>query len=179
MTTETPVPALEHLRFDVRGMTCASCVRRVERALTAVEGVESASVNLATEQASVEVAPGVPAEALRVAVDRAGYDLRLPDAGEDEDAVRDAQERQRRRDFRVLTARTVLALVIAAGEMGWMLLHTYGPDLFGCYWLHTIEHSSYLNPALFALSLPVQLWAATPRRRSARRGASGGTARPT
>ena len=162
MTTETPVPALEHLRFDVRGMTCASCVRRVERALTGVEGVERASVNLATEQASVEVAPGVPAEALRAAVDRAGYDLRLPDAGEDEDAVRGVQEQQRRRDFRVLTARTVLALVIAAGEMGWMLLHAYGSDLFGWYWLHTIEHSSYLNTLLFALSLPVQVWAAAP-----------------
>ncbi len=175
MTTDAPVPALEHLRFDVRGMTCASCVRRVERALAGVEGVASASVNLATEQASVEATPGVPAEALRAAVDRAGYDLRLPDAGEDEDAVRDTLERERRRDFRLLSARTVLALVVAAGEMGWMLLHTYGPDLFGWTWLHTIGHGS-ANTVLFLFALPVQAWAAAPiygaAWRAARHGAT-------
>ncbi|MEI6135965.1 MAG: heavy metal translocating P-type ATPase [Chloroflexota bacterium] len=170
------VPALEHLRFDVRGMTCASCVRRVERALTGVEGVTSASVNLATEQASVEVAPGVPVDALRAAVDRAGYDLRVPDAGEDEDAVRDTLERERARVFRGLAIRTTFALVVAAIEMGWMLLHTYGPDLFGWYWLHTIGHSPYLNPALFALTLPVQVWAGAPFYRGAWRiGRHGAT----
>ena len=41
--------------FPVEGMTCASCVRRVEKAIAAVPGVESASVNLATERADVSL----------------------------------------------------------------------------------------------------------------------------
>ena len=44
--------------FRVEGMTCASCVKRVEKALAAVPGVASARVNLATEEVTVE-APGV------------------------------------------------------------------------------------------------------------------------
>ena len=62
------------LRFDVRGMTCASCVRRVEQALDSVDGVAAARVNLATEEATIEAAD-VTLDALREAVDRAGYDL--------------------------------------------------------------------------------------------------------
>ena len=162
MTTDTrspdAAPTFEHLRFDIRGMTCASCVRRVERALSAVEGVESASVNLATEQASVEVAPNVAVEALCAAVDRAGYDLRLPDANEDEDTARDILEQERRRAFRSLAVRTAFALTIAFGEMAWMLLHEFGPDLFGWYWLHSIGHG-YENTVLFLFALPVQVWA--------------------
>ena len=77
-------PNLAHLRFDVRGMTCASCVRRVERALGGVDGVAHASVNLATEQATVDFDPALDVTTLRAAVDRAGYELRLPDAGVDE-----------------------------------------------------------------------------------------------
>ena len=59
--------------FRVTGMTCASCVGRVERALRAVPGVTSASVNLATERAIAQVAHGTTAESLVQAVSRAGY----------------------------------------------------------------------------------------------------------
>ncbi len=59
----------------VAGMSCASCVAHVERALGKVEGVRSASVNLATETATVSVAPEVPFEALAEAVRKAGYEV--------------------------------------------------------------------------------------------------------
>ena len=66
--------------LNIEGMTCASCVARVEKALRAVPGVSGASVNLATEKASVQgqAAPGV----LMAAVHAAGYEaeLDLPDA---------------------------------------------------------------------------------------------------
>ncbi len=67
--------ALTRINLPIDGMTCASCVARVERAITAVPGVASASVNLATESASIELAAGAPAggDALVAAVDRAGY----------------------------------------------------------------------------------------------------------
>src|SRR5438874_2361750 len=62
------------ITFPVTGMTCASCVRRIERALGKVEGVQEASVNLATEKARVIFDPalvGLPQ--LSAAVERAGY----------------------------------------------------------------------------------------------------------
>lgn len=70
-----PVPASHTLRLPVAGMTCASCVARVEKALKAVPGVRAASVNLATEEAAVTVDAGVGAEALAAAVRRAGYEV--------------------------------------------------------------------------------------------------------
>src|SRR5262249_59250573 len=62
--------------FVVRGMHCAACVDKVERALRGVSGVERASVNLATERASVEWDPArADARALAAAVAGAGYEL--------------------------------------------------------------------------------------------------------
>src|SRR5438093_6769405 len=62
------------VHLPIGGMTCASCVRRVERALSKVEGVQSAGVNLATERATVMYDPTkVTLGALRTAVESAGY----------------------------------------------------------------------------------------------------------
>src|SRR3954463_10720501 len=73
--------ASQTLDISVGGMTCASCVGRVERALGQVEGVRNASVNLATETARVtaEASEGLEAR-LRRAVRVAGYEPRLADA---------------------------------------------------------------------------------------------------
>ena len=60
----------------IAGMTCASCVGRVERALARVPGVLGAEINLATETARVQVA-GADADALVRAVERAGYKAEL------------------------------------------------------------------------------------------------------
>jgi Cu+-exporting ATPase len=62
--------------LSVTGMTCASCVRRVERALSRVEGVETAAVNFAAETARVTLGAPVPVEALIEAVEKAGYHAR-------------------------------------------------------------------------------------------------------
>jgi Cu+-exporting ATPase len=61
----------------VRGMTCASCVRRVERAIAKVPGVEKAEVNLVTERAMVTLGPDVPVERVTAAVEGAGYEAAL------------------------------------------------------------------------------------------------------
>jgi Cu+-exporting ATPase len=61
------------LSLPIEGMTCASCVMRVERALAKVPGVHSASVNLAIESATVDADPGVAAADLAAAVEQAGY----------------------------------------------------------------------------------------------------------
>ena len=65
---------ITRLTIGVQGMTCASCVRYVEEALSEVPGVESASVNLASEVATIDLDPvSVPASLLADALDDAGY----------------------------------------------------------------------------------------------------------
>ena len=153
MTTSTAHDTPRTLRFGVQGMTCASCVRRVERALSAVPGIEEASVNLATEEASVTLADGsmVDAEALRAAVDRAGYTLRTTEAGEDGDEAYDRLEAERRAEFRSLRTRTWFALGVAA-----MLM-------VGMQWeyIPRIEAipARVMHPLFFLLATPVQFWA--------------------
>ena len=81
--------------FPVTGMTCASCVAHVEKALNATPGVQHASVNLATNTALVEYQPDMVDDGgLRTAVRDSGYDLIL---GEEESAAEDQEEDQRRR----------------------------------------------------------------------------------
>ena len=65
----------------IGGMTCASCVRRVERALNRVEGVDEASVNFASSTARVSLGGAIAAEELVTAVERAGYDAAEFEAG--------------------------------------------------------------------------------------------------
>ena len=76
-TLAPPVDARPGTEFElpIEGMTCASCVGRVEKALKAVPGVQDVTVNLATERASVVAGPGVSLPALTGAVERAGYSV--------------------------------------------------------------------------------------------------------
>jgi Cu+-exporting ATPase len=72
-TTATPeTEPRKEVRLDLDGMTCASCVARIERKLNKLDGVE-ATVNFATEQATVHCDPSVPVAELVSAVEAAGY----------------------------------------------------------------------------------------------------------
>ncbi|WP_323785057.1 heavy metal translocating P-type ATPase [Thalassovita sp.] len=77
MTTQTQ--ASETLRIPVEGMTCAACVGRVENALSAVDGVETAAVNLANETAQIRFHAPADAPGLIAALDKAGYPARQTD----------------------------------------------------------------------------------------------------
>lgn len=66
-------PLAQHLDLAIEGMTCASCVARVEKAIRKVEGVQEVAVNLATNRARVKGGPQVTVDALRDRVERAGY----------------------------------------------------------------------------------------------------------
>jgi Cu+-exporting ATPase len=68
-------PAITDYSLSINGMTCASCVARVEKVLGKVPGVVSASVNLATEKATVHASEAIPVEALANAVRKAGYEV--------------------------------------------------------------------------------------------------------
>ena len=115
------VPA-QTIELSVEGMTCASCVGRVERALQAVPGVSQATVNLATERATVR---GVAAtEALLAAIGKAGYEARNLDSGtvsgdDNAEARKDAERVALKRDLLIASA---LALPVFILEMGSHLL---------------------------------------------------------
>ncbi len=106
------VPTPQDLAID--GMTCASCVARVERALQAVPGVRSATVNLATESAHVE---GVADPAsLVAAVKGAGYAARLAGATEEPATLRREREAEDlRRDLILAAALTLPVFVLEMG----------------------------------------------------------------
>ena len=67
---------IEPILLPVEGMTCASCVRRVEKAVASVPGVAESAVNFATETLSVTPGEGFSAEALLAAIDKAGYEAK-------------------------------------------------------------------------------------------------------
>lgn len=122
--------------YTVTGMTCASCVRHVEKALAATPGVQSASVNLATATATVE--GEVPFEALAAQVEEAGYGLGRPEpdatvAGAGDDP---APARRRMIVALVLTAPMLLAMVPGLGLHlpGWLQAALSAPVVFWTGW---------------------------------------------
>lgn len=67
--------ALKRINLPVEGMTCASCVRRVENAIRKLPDVKDVSVNLATESAEVSLLPTAEMTPVVEAIRRAGYDV--------------------------------------------------------------------------------------------------------
>jgi P-type Cu+ transporter len=101
----------DQIELPITGMTCASCVNRVEKALKKTDGVLQASVNLATERATVTYAPGVAdVTSLQAAVEAAGYGVIVPtqdQAAEPQDveaAARSAELADKRRKLIVAVA---------------------------------------------------------------------------
>jgi Cu+-exporting ATPase len=134
------VPA-DTLQLAIEGMTCASCVARVEKALAEVPGVLRASVNLASESARVEVVRGVAnTRALSAAVAAAGYAAR-PEAAPGAEAPARDPSASMRRDV-------VLALLLAAPLAMPMALALVGVKVALPPWLQWL------------LATPVQFWCA-------------------
>jgi P-type Cu+ transporter len=116
-TSTLTAPTLD---LGIGGMTCASCVGRVEKALRKVPGVQEASVNLATESARITYAPADQMEArLRRAVRDAGYEPRAVEDTRDEDLSPWA-------GFAPVAAGIVLSTPLVVPMIG---------DLFGFHWM--------------------------------------------
>jgi Cu+-exporting ATPase len=137
--------------FPVKGMHCAACVGKVERALRGVPGVDRAAVNLATERATVWLDPdraGLPA--LRTAVAAAGYTV--PEEIAATPAAADRERSERVRDDRRLRRRLVvgaaLSLPVLLGSM---------PTVFP--WAPALLRNPWV---LLALTTPVQFWVGWP-----------------
>jgi Cu+-exporting ATPase len=155
--TAPPAQDPDEMLLPIEGMTCASCVRRVEKALSKVEGVRQASVNLATEKAKVTLDPAVASlDALRSAVERAGYKVGeiaaasapQPSAtsGAAAAAPRDAHDVAREREIASLARKWQVSLAIGIVLMALMYLPTGIDEVL-------------LAPALLIASSVVQFWA--------------------
>ena len=142
------------IKLAIGGMTCASCVGRVEKALKAVPGVTEAVVNLATERATVRGVASV--QDLIAAVDKVGYEASPVDTGmqADEEAAekKDAERAELKRD---LTLAAVLALPVFVLEMGSHMIpgmHEWVASTIG------IQQSWYLQFVLTLLVLAIPGW---------------------
>ncbi len=129
--------------LEISGMTCASCVRRVERALGRVEGVDTASVNFAAERARVALNADVPVEKLLAAVEKAGY------------GARPATHDQAREQERARRSRATLWLLLVGAVLGIpVVILSMAMEISGL----TINDDPRLTGRLIlALATPVQL----------------------
>ena len=127
----------EKAYLRITGMTCASCVARVEAALSEVPGVISASVNLASEKATVEYTEETNMADLRRAVENAGYEL-----GSEAETLEDVTIAARR-ELRGIRNRFIFTAILASSIMALM-------------WAPSFAGKPYL---LWALATPVQFWA--------------------
>ena len=117
------------IRFDVEGMTCASCAVRIERVLGKQDGVEFANVNFAGQEARATVTDDADIEALRAAVAKIGYDMDEIDPDDDRRSITERYN---------LEAKYQLRNVIGAAALSTplMLLAMLGPDTT---WNHLLQ----------------------------------------
>jgi Cu+-exporting ATPase len=156
MTTTAPPEATEICALDIGGMTCASCVRRIEKALHKLDGVTEARVNLATEVASITYSPELlKLEDLTGAVTKAGYTATprqqgtapTSAGGETTTAPTGSDEEDRDRELSRMKRKWQVALVTGLGLMALMYVPLY------------IDTMDLLMPAIFVVATVVQLWA--------------------
>lgn len=158
--SEALIKAVEHAGYEVAdaatelsidGMTCASCVSRVEKALKAVPGVKEANVNLATERATIIGTANV--DALISAVDKAGYDAKeIQAAIPNQTEHLEKKDQERAALKRDLILATVLALPVFILEMGSHLIpgvHQFIAQTIG------LQNSWYLQFILTTLVLVI------------------------
>jgi Cu+-exporting ATPase len=146
------------ISLKITGMTCASCAAKIKKALKSVNGVRRASVNFATEKATVEYVPEVVTLMdLRKAIQETGYGV------SEEEEVDKSLEEMRRARVRVF--------------VGWgftipIILWMFAEMIFGVVW----PNQEIYNLGLILLAVPVLFWAGLPTLRSAVKAISHKTA---
>jgi len=136
--------------LPIKGMSCASCVETVQRTLNSLDGVITASVNFATEQAAIEYfSSQVGVRDFKKAIKDAGYDIVEPEKGED---VVEKEQREREAAYRVLRTK-----VITGGLLTVPLLVLMQWDHIGLSRLVPLSHQA--NFLLqFIIETPIQFW---------------------
>ncbi|NOK63036.1 MAG: Cation transport ATPase [Chloroflexi bacterium AL-W] len=157
----------DRIEFPVTGMTCATCSKRVEKALKKAPGVLNAQVNLSTEHATVTYTPTTTGwSELKATVERAGYgvietpDEAMHDAEDIEAAARERELADKRRKLLVGVLLSVPVFVISMSrDFGliapWIFVEgvTVHPGM-----MHHPAHTDLLNWLLLLLATPVQFY---------------------
>ena len=174
--TETSAAAAE-ISLPIAGMTCASCVNRIERFLNKTPGVEGASVNLATEVATIRYLPDIAATSDLVgAIEAAGYEVKpqaasaTGDGGvvETMDEVADRETAERARELRYTLFQSVVSTTTAIVIM------------FLMFWPQTVIAMEGINKLVLWPATFIQFWAGARFYRAAwRAGRHGGATMDT
>jgi Cu+-exporting ATPase len=142
--------AKEKSEFDIRGMTCASCAGRIEKGLSRINGINAATINLATESGVVEYNPGVVTlDEIIDKVKKLGYEAVAKKDGEDEEDHRDADLKKKKRNLAISIALSLPLLYTMIGHIPWNLGIPV-PDIFMNPWFQ------------FILATPVQFYIGWP-----------------
>ena len=155
MTTEDTSTEvnLTGVELKIGGMTCASCANRVEKKLNKLDGI-NASVNYATEKASVTAPDGYDPQLLIAEVEKTGYTAALPPSGKDTStASTDEGESGEDAELRVLKQRLIGAAILAVPVIAMAMI----PALQFDYW----------GFASLVLAAPVVVWAGWPFHKAA------------
>ncbi len=147
---EYPKIKLQKISASVTGMTCASCVARVEKSISKITGVHEVSVNLATEKATFEIdEASTSLSQIEKAVEDAGYKIEFKSPGKDKNATKDRSEtadkyyKELKKDFLIATLLTIPVFLISMATM-WENFHTI-----------TALSTNLINKILLLLTVPV------------------------
>ncbi len=148
----------EEITFEITDMTCASCADTVQKALSNLEGVYTANVNLATEKARVEYSPDlVSIEEMRRVIEEVGYGVESEERGEQE--VEEVEKAKNR---------TLVAWGASIPIIAWMI-----PEMiFGIAWPNQMIY----NLGMTLLAIPVLFWVGRHTYKSALKTISHGSA---
>ena len=116
------------VRFDVEGMTCASCAIRIERVLGKQDGVDFANVNFAGQEARATISDDADIEALRAAVAKIGYDIEEIDPENDTRSITERYDAEAKYQLRNVVGAGALTIAL-------MLFTWFGPDSLWNEWL--------------------------------------------
>lgn len=147
---EYPKIKLQKISASVTGMTCASCVARVEKSISKITGVHEVSVNLATEKATFEIdEASTSLSQIEKAVEDAGYKIEFKSHGKDKNATKDRSEtadkyyKELKKDFLIGTLFTIPVFLISMATM-WENFHTIAA-----------LSTNLINKILLLLTVPV------------------------
>ncbi|MGB9699536.1 MAG: heavy metal translocating P-type ATPase [Thermodesulfobacteriota bacterium] len=150
---EVPV---EKISLPIRGMSCASCVSRVERALSKINGVLQVAVNFATEKANVQFLPGILSLAdFQQAIQEAGYEL-LPPPSADLEMFTGREKALKEADFKRLKRRFIWGIILLVPVLAlasWKMMGLSNLFILG----HDVNY--YLQ---FLFQTPLQFWIGWP-----------------
>jgi Cu+-exporting ATPase len=151
MTDTTTRPATT-VALDIGGMTCASCAARITKRLNKLDGVD-ASVNYATEQATVTLPDGLTVDDVVAQVEAIGYTATIPTAAQPDTADDDEGAREADPELTALRNRLIVAAVFGIPVLLISMINTL-----------QFENWQWLT---FTMATPVVLWAAYPFHRAA------------